>query len=157
MPAEHVAALRVLVMRLPLYQINWALTGSTAQALQNVPVQPHDIDVQTDEISVWRAADLLVAHCVTPPRWTESEQMCSLLGKYSIQGVEVELIGALQKRQRDRSWEPPTNPAEHRRLVWLEDFQVPVLTLQYEAAAYADLGRYERAELLRKHAAHLAL
>jgi hypothetical protein len=37
---EHLSALRVLINRLPLEQVNWALTRSTSHALQGVPVEP---------------------------------------------------------------------------------------------------------------------
>ena len=77
--------------------------------------------------------------------------MRSLLGSFAIEGIEIELIGALQKRKPDGSWGTPTDPAEHRRVVRLEDLAVPVLTLEYEAVAYAELGRDERAGLLREH------
>ena len=71
----------------------------------------------------------------------------------TIEGITVELIGAVQKRGLEDSWEVPTDPAEHRRFVRLGDLQIPVLSLEYEAVAYAELGRHERAELLRHHAA----
>jgi len=147
----HLSALRVLIACLPLNEINWALTGSTSHALQGVPVEPHDIDVQTDETGAGKAAEALAAYCVSPPCWTESQRIRSLLGKYAIEGIEIELMGALQKRKPDGSWGTPTDPAEHRRIVPLEDLAVPVLTLEYEATAYAELGRHERAELLRQH------
>jgi hypothetical protein len=147
----HLSALRVLVAHLPLDEINWALTGSTAHLLQGVPVEPHDIDVQTDEAGAWRAAEALAAYCASPPRWTESQEMRSLLGSYAIEGIEIELIGALQKRKPNGSWGTPADPAEQRRVVRLEDLAIPVLTLEYEAVAYAEIGRHERAELLREH------
>jgi hypothetical protein len=150
--ASHLSALRVLVACLPANEVNWALTGSAAHAMQGVPVEPHDIDVQTDEAGVTKAAQALFAYCVSPPSWRESERMRSLLGHYVISGVDVELIGAVQRRRLDGSWGEPTDPAEHRTLVRLEDLVVPVLRLEYEAAAYAELGRTERAELLRRHA-----
>jgi hypothetical protein len=153
LPVAYLSALRILVGYLPLNEINWALTGSTAHALQGVPVEPHDIDVQTDEAGTWKAAEALAAFCVSSPRWKESQRIRSLLGRYSIGGIETELIGALRKRRPDGLWGDPTDPAEHRRIVRLEDFAIPVLTLEYEAVAYAELGRRERAELLRRHAA----
>jgi hypothetical protein len=152
-PAAHLSALRSLIACLPLAEINWALTGSTAHALQGVPVEPHDIDVQTDEPGTWKAADALADYCVAAPRRVESQLIRSLLGSYTIEGITVELIGAMQKRGFEDSWAVPTDPAEHRRFVRLGDLQIPVLSLEYEAVAYAELGRHERAELLRRHAA----
>lgn len=143
----------MLAASLPLDEVSWALTGSVGHAIQGVPVEPHDIDVQTDETGVWMAAAALRAYCVTEPRRVESETMRSLLGRYLIDGIDVELIGAVQKRSTDgRAWGSPMDPADHRCLVRLGDLALPVLDLEYEAAAYAQLGRHERAELLRRHA-----
>jgi hypothetical protein len=99
------------------------------------------------------AAAALRAYCVTEPRRVESESMRSLLGRYLIDGIDVELIGAVQKRSTDgRAWGSPTDPADHRCVVRLGDLALPVLDLEYEAGAYAQLGRHDRAELLRRHA-----
>lgn len=152
-PSEHVSALRSLIACLPLEEVNWALTGSTAHALQGVPIEPNDIDVQTDEQGTWKAADALAAYCLSAPRRIESQRMRSLLGSYAIEGIAVELIGAVQKRGWDDSWLAPTDPAEHRQFVLVGDLQIPVLSMEYEAVAYAELGRHERAALLRQHAA----
>ena len=61
-------------------------------------------------------------------------------------------MGAVQKRRSDGAWEPPVDVTEHRRFVDLDGRSVPVLSLQYEAAAYERLGRQERAALLSEHA-----
>jgi hypothetical protein len=148
----HLSALRVLIACLSPTEVNWALTGSTAHAVQGVPVEPHDIDVQTDEAGAWKAAEALAAYCISPLRRVESQRMRSLLGSYAIEGIAVELMGAVQKRGADGSWGAPTDPVEHRRVVRLGDLTVPVLALDYEASAYAQLGRHEQAELLRRHA-----
>lgn len=146
----HLAALRNLVALLPLADVNWALTGSMGHLLQGAPVQPHDIDVQTDEAGVRKAAELLAPYSIAPLHGWESERMRSLFGAFVVDGVAVELLGAVQKRLADGSWGPPTDPAEHRRLVHVESLIVPVLSLEYEAAAYAAIGRLDRASLLRR-------
>lgn len=150
LPDAHLAALRNLVALLPLVEVNWALTGSMGHLLQGAPVQPHDIDVQTDEAGALKAAELLAPYLIAPLRRRESERMRSLFGAFVVDGVAVELMGAVQKRLADGSWGPPTDPAEHRRLVHVESLLVPVLSLQYEAAAYASIGRHDRASLLRR-------
>lgn len=150
LPDAHLAALRNLVALLPLVEVNWALTGSMGHLLQGAPVQPHDIDVQTDEAGALKAAELLAPYLIAPLRRRESERMRSLFGAFVVDGVAVELMGAVQKRLADGSWGPPTDPAEHRRLVHVESLVVPVLSLQYEAAAYASIGRHDRASLLRR-------
>ena len=156
LPVRHLGALRVLAARLPLDQVNWALTGSTSHALQGVPVEPHDIDIQTDAAGARQAAEALSAYVVSPPSLAESETIRSIRGNYRIAGVAVELIGAVQKPADDGSWEIPTDPARHRRIVQIGPLAVPVLSLEYEASAYERIGRSERAELLRRYARELA-
>ncbi|MFC6233223.1 nucleotidyltransferase domain-containing protein, partial [Paenibacillus allorhizosphaerae] len=41
--------LELIYERLSMTQINWALTGSTSFALQGLPYEPGDIDIQTDQ------------------------------------------------------------------------------------------------------------
>lgn len=156
LPDAHLAALRSLVALLPLADVNWALTGSMGHLLQGAPVQPHDIDVQADEAGATKAAELLASYSIAPLHRWESERMRSLFGAFVVDGVAVELMGAVQKRLADGSWGPPTDPAEHRRLVHVESLVVPVLSLEYEAAAYDAIGRHDRASLLRRtlEAAH---
>jgi hypothetical protein len=146
---NHRAVIYALCESLPLDTVNWALTGSAGHSLQGVPISVHDVDVQTDEPGAWVVADRLVAHVVEPLKRTESAVIRSLFGRFDVGGVIVEVMGAVQKRQRDGSWGAPTDPSRHRRLVQLDGLQVPVLSLEYEAAAYAQLGRHERATLLR--------
>ena len=44
------AVLRDLCLALADGQVNWVLTGSLAFALQGLPVEPRDVDVQTDQV-----------------------------------------------------------------------------------------------------------
>ncbi len=83
-------------------------------------------------------------------RQVESPIMRSLLGKAVVQGVEVEIIGGVQKRLENGEWEEPVNVAEHRRWVNWQGRSVPVLTLEYEVEAYRRMGRLEKAEQIRR-------
>jgi len=48
-PQIHLQVLRKLYERLKDSNVNWVVTGSLGFALQGVPVEPHDIDIQTDK------------------------------------------------------------------------------------------------------------
>jgi hypothetical protein len=139
----------------PLDRVSWALTGSAGHALQGVPVEVHDIDVQTDEPGAYAVASVLAVDTLEPVRIVESDVMKSHLGRFRLHGVVVEVMGAVQTRTTGSEWLPPTNPADHRVLVPLGDegVQVPVLSLRYEAEAYDRLGRAARVQLLRRHLA----
>jgi hypothetical protein len=75
--------------------------------------------------------------------------MRSRLGKLEIEGIRVEVIGAIQKRLEDGSWEPPVQVASHRRWVDVEGRAIPVLSLEYEYEAYRLMGRIEKAAMIR--------
>ena len=53
----------------------------------------------------------------------------------------MEIMGAVQKRLPDGSWEAPVNVADHLVFVDFEEHRVPVLTLEHEWRAYDRLGR----------------
>ncbi len=133
--------------------MNWALTGSAGHALQGVPVEVHDIDVQTDESGAYAVAAALADDVVEPVRIVESGMMRSHFGRFRLHRVVVEVMGAVQTRTPGSEWLAPTDPSDHRILVPLGDQgpQVPVLSLRYEADAYDRIGRGARARLLRQH------
>ncbi|QKY20759.1 hypothetical protein B4589_010365 [Halolamina sp. CBA1230] len=130
----------------------WALTGSASFALQGVPVEPNDIDVQTTEAGADAIESAFADRVVEPVSLSAAEGITSHFGALELAGVRVEIMGAVQKRRPDGAWEPPVDVTEHRRFVDLDGRSVPVLSLQYEAAAYERLGREERAALLSEHA-----
>ena len=79
-----------------------------------------------------------------------SESIRSHFGALEIDGIQVEIMGDIQKCLPDGSWEEPVDLERHRRFVEVAGMRVPVLSLEYEAQAYLTLGRVEKAEMLRK-------
>ncbi|MDH7487637.1 MAG: hypothetical protein QHJ81_15370 [Anaerolineae bacterium] len=149
-PNQHLEVLRRILACLEGSSINWAVTGSLEMALQGVPVvEVHDIDIQTDAEGAYEIERRLAKFVVNPVRYSESERMCSHLGLLEIDGIEVEIMGDVQKRLSDRSWEEPVEVERYRRWVEVSGMQVPVLSLEYEYRAYLQLGRVEKAELIR--------
>lgn len=129
----------------------WALTGSLSFALRGVPLEPDDVDVQTTEVGAYALERRLAERVVEPVSFEESESIRSHFGALEVGGVRVEVMGDLQKRV-DGRWERPVDVTAHRRWISVEDTEIPVLSLAYEAEAYDDLGRDERAALLREYA-----
>ena len=145
--AERLAALGLLAGRLDASLV-WALTGSTAFALQGVPVEPHDIDVQTDVPGAYTIAARFSEAVVQPVAFSGTDRVRSHFGALEIAGLRVELMGGLQKRLPDGGWEAPVDVAALRRWITVDGLRLPVLDLAYEARAYRRLGRTERADLL---------
>ncbi|MFB6253201.1 MAG: nucleotidyltransferase domain-containing protein [Halobacteriaceae archaeon] len=149
-PDTYRAIIYDLTTTLQDTSIDWAITGSTSQALQGVSLTPNDIDVQTSEKGAFLIEERFAENVSDPVTYVESENMKSYLGELELHGISVEIIGDIQKRLNGE-WESPVNVADHRKYVQMKDLQVPVLSLEYEAKAYEQLGRNERAALLREH------
>lgn len=71
------------------------------------------------------------------------------LGAPEIDGIRIDIIGDIQKREDDRRWEAPVRVERHRRWVDVGGRPIPVLSLDYEYQAYLTLGRVDTAETLR--------
>ncbi len=147
---DYLKVLEKIVNRLEDKPIVWVLTGSLGMALQGVPVQVHDIDIQTDKDGAYEIQRCFAEYVVEPVHYSESERIRSYFGVLEIDGIKVEIMGDLQKRLDDWSWEKPVKVERYRRWVEVGGMRVPVLSLEYEYQAYRILGRNEKAEILQR-------
>lgn len=144
--------LQKLYARLHDTDINWVVTGSLSFALQGVPVEPHDIDLQTNEAGAY-AIEQAFSECVLRKvAFSSTANIRSHFGAILLDRIKVEIMGDIQKRLEDGSWEAPVDLIQHKQIVEFEGMQIPVLSLEYEYQAYRKLGRFERAQIL-----HVAL
>lgn len=155
LPRPYQLAVRRLVANLPFDEVNWALTGSVAHRLQGADIGCHDVDVQTDEPGAYEIASRLHRWVVESVELRSSARMRSHFGRLRFDDlqVDVDVMGAVQKRTMNGPWSEPTNPSDHRVYVSAGSVDVPVLSLRYEADAYEAIGRPDRARLLRDLAA----
>jgi hypothetical protein len=147
---RYLDILRELSRRLKGSGVRWVVTGSLGFAVQGVPVAVHDVDIQTDAAGAYEIACRFADEVTRPVTFAQAERIRSHFGALRLFGVTVELMGDIEKRLPDGSWDGPTDLARHRRWVSLAGLRVPVLDLAYEAEAYARLGRMETAQLLRR-------
>jgi len=143
-------AMRITYKSLQDRSVNWVVTGSFSFALQGVPVTPRDIDLQTDLVGAMAIEQLLSKYVVQKVKFSTGEKIRSHFGELSINGVKVEIMGDVQKRNEDGSWEKPLDLDEHKQFVEFRGMTIPVLALEYEYEAYMKLGRFERAEILKE-------
>jgi len=80
----------------------------------------------------------------------DAERIRSYYGALMMDGIEVEIMGDIQKRMPDGSWEEPVDIERHKTYVEVDGMRVPVLTLEYEYEAYKHLGRADKAAILRE-------
>lgn len=151
LPKSHLAALRVICALLAGVPV-WVVTGSTALAAQGVPVEPHDIDLQSDASGAYAIAQALADFMVRPVAFSSTDRIRSHFGVALISGLEVEIMGDVEVRRPDGSWRPPPDISK-RAWVLAGGLRLPVLPLEHEYEAYLLLGRTESAEVLRRHLA----
>ncbi len=153
---QHLQVLHQIHTRLKDLPSPWAVTGSLGMALQGAPLEVHDIDLQTDEAGAYEIERRFSGRMVRPVKFKESERIRSHLGMFELEGLQVEIMGALQKRLEEGNWEEPVRVELYRQWTELEGLRIPVLSLEYEYRAYLTMGRVEKAEMLRSWLERLA-
>lgn len=128
----------------------WALTGSAGQLLQGMTLQPHDIDIQTNENGAYIINNLLKEYCIENVHFRESLIIKSFFGVFSYRTVKIEVMGDIQKKVGNHWIATP----DLTKIIKLKDWKgllVPILDLKYELQAYIDLGRIDRANLIKNY------
>lgn len=147
---SHRAALHYLASVLAEIEAPWVITGSTAFALRGMPVAPADLDVQTDAAGAYAIQRVLAPYMVWPVRYRTAPTIRSHIGRAVIEGVSVEIMGAIQKRLPDGSWQSPVDLSPLIEWIDWEGRTWPVLPLSYESTAYRMLGRHSTADHLER-------
>jgi len=147
--ARFLLVLSKIHARLKDAKIPWVITGSLGMALQGMNMEVHDIDIQTNKDGAYAIEGLFSEYVATPINFSVSEKMRSHLGVLAMDGIKVEIMGDLQKRMNNQSWEEPVNVESFRQWLEVDGMHIPVLSLEYEYQAYLMMGRKEKAARLR--------
>jgi len=150
-PPEHLRALRKIYEALAQTDIAWVVTGSLGLAIKGIPLTPHDIDIQTDKAGVYAFADLFAETMTEQPFFRESEHTKSWFAVFEIEGVQVEVMGAMQHRDEDGGWDAPPNLRALRLFIQVAEMRIPTLSLDFEEKAYRSMGRYAKANLISQY------
>jgi hypothetical protein len=148
--STYLDVLRKIYTQLKDTNVNWVVTGSLSFALQGIPVTPHDIDIQTDQAGAYEIERCFSEYAVRNVVFSSTGKIRSHLGALLIDGIEVELMGDIQKRLEGGSWEESVDLERHKRIVEVEGMYIPFLSLEYEYQAYLKMGRLERAQMLKE-------
>jgi hypothetical protein len=147
---NHFEVLHKIYARLNHSNVNWVITGSLGFALQGVPVEVNDIDIQTDKEGAYEIERQFSEFVIRKVTFSSTDKIRSHFGTLMIDGIKVEIMGDIQKRLDDGSWEDPVNLEKYKKFVEIQGMKIPVLSLEYEYQAYLRLGRIDKAEMLRK-------
>lgn len=119
-------------------------------ALQGMPLEVHDIDLQTTAPGALAMEQILGGQPLSRVRYKSSERIRSFLGSLELEKVKIEIMGDVQKLLPDGSWEGPLDVSAHRIWVPFENERVPVFPLEYEQQAYLLMGRPQRAAQIQE-------
>ena len=146
---RHLIVLEKIYQRLKNTDIIWAITGSTAFALQGLPDIPNDIDIQTNKSGAYEIEKQFVNNIRKKVEFSSTEKIRSHFGVFVIEGLKVEIMGDIEKIV-DGKWEEPIDLTRYRQFVKVNNIDLPVLDLKYEYEAYLKLGRIERCRMLKR-------
>ena len=152
---RFVKALTKIYRKLEKKPVNWVVTGSLAFALQDLPVRPNDIDIQTDEAGAYEIERLFANRVTEPVKIREEKKMRSHFGILDIDGVRVEIMGDICKKTETGDWGEPVELDHFKQFVEFSGMRIPVLSLSYEYKAYLTLGRMEKAMMLKEWLARI--
>ena len=147
---SYLNVLRKIYARMMNTNVNWVVTGSFSFALQGIALEPHDIDLQTDEAGAYEIERRFSEFVTRKVVLSCSEKIRSHFGALLIDGIKVEIMGDISKRLENGTWEEPINLDRYKRSIVVEGMQIPVLSLEHEYQAYLKLGRIEKAEVLKQ-------
>lgn len=148
--AELRKALQFIVGALQTVEQPWAFTGSLGMALQGVDLAIGDVDIQTTRRGAYEIQDCLAPFSVCEVRYVRSATIRSYLGTFRIAGLDVEVMGDVEKRLDDDTWIDSPHLPSRIQFVNFAGSTFPVLDLHYEKEAYRILGRMDRVAILEE-------
>ena len=140
--------LHEIARRLDQANVYYTVVGGTSLALHGLPLPVNDLDIETDPAGAYRFAALFPAHMVEPVALKESRCYRSHFGRFAFDGVQVEVMGRLERREGD-GWVP--TETIHSEVINLEGTPVRASCLEEETLAYIRRGRLDRAALCLPH------
>jgi ubiquinone/menaquinone biosynthesis C-methylase UbiE len=136
--------LREIAGRLDEANVRYVVVGGTSLALHGLPLPVKDLDIETDPEGAYQFAALFETHVVEPVALKEGRLYRSHFGRFDFNGVQVEIMGRLERREGD-GWVP--TEIINTESVDLEGMPVRVSWLEEETLAYIRRGRLDRAAL----------
>ncbi len=138
------AILRRIAVRLAEAGIGYTVVGGGSLALHGLPLVVRDLDIETAAADAYRFGELFAGQVVAPVTLREGATYRSHFGRFDFDGVPVEIMGNLERREGDR-WVPTS--AATQAIIDLDGVSVHASTLEEETLAYIRRGRLDRAAL----------
>jgi hypothetical protein len=148
------AALRRVARTLNDAVAPYKVVGGASVVLQGVEVETEDVDLEMSVEATYCFQARFAEKALLPVAVRESETYRAHFGRFEIDGVVFEVMGALHRRVED-GWTPAFTVTE--TTVDLEGVPLRVSWLEEETLAYIRRGRLERAAACLLHCDHARL
>jgi S-adenosylmethionine-dependent methyltransferase len=142
------AVLRRIARQLDQAGVAYRVVGGTSVVLHGVPIPVKDLDLETDAEGAYRFQALFAGYTLESVALRESETYRSHFGRFDFDGVTVEVMGDLHRREAG-GWVPTAATTE--TAVNLDGVLVRASWLEEETLAYIRRGRLERAAQCLPH------
>jgi hypothetical protein len=126
----------------------WKVVGGASVALHGVDVPVNDVDIETTAEHACRFEELFADRVVDRVALRESAVYRSHFGRFDFDGVMVEVMGDLHRRDGE-AWVPTATKTEIT--VDLDGVPVCISWLEEETLAYIRRGRLDRAARCLRH------
>jgi len=142
------AVLDEIIPECSLSHFDYTFVGRTALALQGIDVPVSDIDIATHKEGVFRFAHMFNKYTLTPPCWSETQQIAGYFSQYMIQNVLVEVMGEARNKLSGQllSYDPIKNTTP----VIFKGNHVSTMQLEDQLITNLLFGRFDRVEILFK-------
>lgn len=128
--------------------VPYKVVGGTAGRLHGMDFPVNDLDLETTKEGAYRFGELFAAEVVDPVALRETETYRSHIGRFAFDGVRVEVLGEMARRENS-DWVPTS--ALTTTIVELDGVPLPVSWLEEETLAYMRRGRLDRAGACLPH------
>lgn len=149
-PQPILDVLRMIDHHLQGTPFTWAITGSCSLALQGVPVAVHDIDLRTTALDAYNLEAVFHAYQKRPVTFARTDTVRSHFGAFQVYGIQVEIIGDMQHRLADGTWELPFDMNRFKVWVEIDELRLPVMSLPFLYNAYQLPGRTDKVTILQE-------
>jgi hypothetical protein len=122
--------------------LEYKVVGGASAALHSLPLPVKDLDLEVSAEAAYRFQQFFQSYTIQPVALSESPDYRSHFGKFELDGLKIDVMGDLHRREGDR-WVPTWTRTLD--LLDLDGVSIRVSSLEEETLGYIRRGRLERA------------
>ena len=107
---KFLATLKLIAEKLG--NLHYAFRGTTGLILQGLTMNVDDIDIVCDKTTALAANDLLKDYLTDKIKYGGSSKYKSYFGKFTINGIKIEIYGDWQILDTKRNWSEPFDASD---------------------------------------------